>query len=170
MNPTHRLDQAEHLTRRQAVGRPRATDLRGAVSSAYYALFHTLTVAGAARQHSDAAVRNLVSRTFEHRGMKDVARQFANKSGKLWTFAVAVFETVPAELLLVAELFVRLQDARHRAEYDLRRERDFARFEARVRIEDARTALRNWEAARNTPQAQFFLLAMLLKDLGRFAD
>jgi hypothetical protein len=170
VNPAHRLDQAEHLTRRQAVGRPRATDLRGAVSSAYYAVFHTLTTAGAVRQHSDAAVRNLVSRSFEHRGMKDVARQFANKSGKLWAFAVAVFETVPTELLLVAELFVRLQEARHRAEYDLRRDRDFTRPDARELVDDARTALRNWDTVRNTPQAQFFLLALLLKDLARFAD
>ncbi len=170
MNPAHRLDQAEHLTRRQAVGRPRATDLRGAVSAAYYAVFHTLTTAGAARQHPDAAVRNLVSRAFEHRGMKDVARQFANKSGKLWAFAVAVFETVPTELQLVAESFVRLQEERHRAEYDLRRDRDFSRASAQTLVDDARDAIRNWEAVRNTPQAQFFLLAMLLKDLARFAD
>jgi hypothetical protein len=81
MNPQHLLDQAEHLTQRQTVGRPRATDLRRAVSAAYYAVFHTLTTAGAARQHTDAAVRQLVARAFEHRGMKDVARQFASRWG-----------------------------------------------------------------------------------------
>jgi len=120
--------------------------------------------------HTDAAVRHLASRAFDHRGMKDVARQFANQNGRLWTFAIATFGSVPPELVRVAELFVVLQDVRHRAEYDCRRERDFARLPAQALVADARNAVRDWEAVRNTPQAQFFLLAMLLKDLARFAD
>lgn len=170
MNVGHLFDQAEHLTTRQVVGRPRPIDLRRAVSAACYAVFHTLTEAGAARLHTDAATRHLLTRTFDHRTMKDAARQFANKSGKLWTFAVGTFGTIPAELSLAAELFVKLQEARHQAEYDHRQEYNFSRPSTRNLVTDARAAIRAWEAVRNTPQAHFFLFALLVKDLGRYAD
>ena len=170
MNIAHLLEQAGHLAGRQAVGRPRPIDLRRAVSAAYYAVFHTLTEAGAARLHTDATTRHLLSRTFDHRTMKDAARQFANKSGKLWLFAVATFGSVPQELVRVAELFIKLQEARHQADYDRRTASNFSRAVCQLRVTDARNLIRAWEAVRGTPQAQFFLLALLLKDLGRFAD
>lgn len=170
MNVDHLLDQADHLADRQAVGRPRAVDLRRAVSAAYYAVFHTLTEAGAGRLHSDPATRHLLTRAFDHRTMKDAARQFANKNGRLWSFAASAYGSVQQELIRVAELFVKLQEARHQAEYDHRRASDFSRQETRDHADNARTLIRDWEAVRNTAQAQFFLLALLLKDLGRFAD
>lgn len=45
----------------------------------------------------------------------------------------------------------------------------FGRLATRQLVADARSAIRDWEVVRNTPAAQFFLLA-LLKDLARFAD
>jgi hypothetical protein len=111
-----------------------------------------------------------LARAFDHRAMKDAARQFSNKNGRLWAFAVGVYGSVQQELVRVAELFVRLQEARHQAEYDHRQVRNFSRPATRDLVTDARNLIRDWETVRNAAQAQFFLLALLLKDLARFAD
>jgi hypothetical protein len=47
LNPDHLFDQAERLVATTAGGAPRQADLRRAVSSVYYGLFHAILTAAA---------------------------------------------------------------------------------------------------------------------------
>jgi hypothetical protein len=54
LNPDHLLEQADKLISPPAAGPPRQVDLRRAISSAYYGLFHSCLTAAAA--HGDVAM------------------------------------------------------------------------------------------------------------------
>ena len=58
MNPDHLLDQANLLIQASVAGAPRQVDLRRAISTAYYALFHFAMSAAADMAVSKAARRN----------------------------------------------------------------------------------------------------------------
>ena len=93
-------------------GRPRQANLRRAVSTAYYAMFHCLAaccadllVGGAGAERSEPAWRQ-VYRALEH----GAARQRCNRRDMVQKF--------PAEIRQFAERFVAMQQRRHRADYD----------------------------------------------------
>ena len=88
--PRDLLAQARLLATKES-SRPKQASLRRAVSAAYsyYALFHLLVsdavrrlLAGSDRE----ALRNCLSRAFDHAVMKRVARQFAQR-GRSWNLA-----------------------------------------------------------------------------------
>lgn len=95
-----------HATRR----RPRQVDVNRALSSAYYALFHTLArvcadaIAGTGGDRSQAAWRQTY-RALAHGTAKNACKQARNKG-------------FPAEIVGFAEAFVDLQELRHAADYD----------------------------------------------------
>lgn len=64
------LEQAHHLAYREADD-PRQASLRRAVSTAYYALFHSL-VDEAVGQWGVERQRGMLGRTFEHGKMKGI--------------------------------------------------------------------------------------------------
>src|SRR6266540_2491289 len=107
------LEQAYHLATRDTQGRPRQANLRRAVSSAYYALFHFLVdeacraaIGMGPEQH---ALRAIVARAFEHTSMAKVSKGFA--SGTLPTkFQPAAGGSIPKELRHIAEAFLSLQE------------------------------------------------------------
>jgi hypothetical protein len=103
-------------------GRPDQASLRRAVSTAYYALFHRVIEMSAGlivRGTGDAMLRYAVSRAFEHGAMKKLAQGLA--SGTPHSNMRPLIPTVPPELRFVANAFVRLQEARHWADYDVSR-------------------------------------------------
>ena len=65
-------------------------------------------------------------------------------------------------LVAVARVFVRLQDARQTADYDLSFK--FERQEALDLLRLARTAHRNFAEVRSEPETAIFLAALLLND------
>lgn len=93
-------------------GRPRQAELRRAVSTAYYALFHTLArcgadlVAGSTKQHRSQRAWQQVYRSLDHRE----TRKRCAQQTRLAEF--------PTEIQVFADAFVRLQKSRHRADYD----------------------------------------------------
>jgi hypothetical protein len=108
VNIDHLLD----LARRLGAGttkRPRQTDLRRAVSSAYYALFHALALnnanrlVGSTKRGSQAWLR--VYRALEHIKAKDELRR-------------TELRLVSPNVDTFASLFVYLQNVRHKADYD----------------------------------------------------
>lgn len=155
------LEQAEHLVAREPK-QPRQASLRRAVSAAYYALFHLLTAEAARRLAPDqrAGLRAIVGRAFVHGDMKAVCRQFA---AQRLVRPLDELVTLPIEpaLILVAATFVELQEARHIADYDLSRSLD--RLAARERVRTARRAFAEWHVVRQLPNANVFLLALLLQ-------
>lgn len=164
MNPLHLLEQAEQLAR-GGVGRPRQADLRRAISTAYYALFHLLTQAGAALVHRSAVLRPLLARHYEHRDMKNASRGFAD--GRLPAPLERIAGDVPEELSTAAKMFIELQEARHLADYDTSREGVLSRPDVREILARTRQAFEAWDTLRTTPAGELYLLALLFHPLVR---
>lgn len=98
-------------------GRPRQTELRRAVSAAYYALFHTLALSGAnALAGSSSTNRNQPAWRQAYRALEHghARNQCLNRP------AMNMFT---AEIRNFGQLFVFLQSQRHSADYD-----PYARF------------------------------------------
>jgi hypothetical protein len=164
MNPQHLLDLAEQIAR-GGTGRPRQSDLRRAVSTAYYALFHLLTQSGAALVHSSAVLRPILARHYEHREMKNASKSVA--AGQVPTPLQQVTATVPVDLMTVAKTFIELQEARHQADYDSSPAIQFTRQDVLDVVRRARHAFQAWETVRNTPAGELYVLAMLFHPLVR---
>ena len=93
-------------------GRPRQAELRRAVSTAYYALFHTLArcgadlVAGSTKQHRSQRAWQQAYRALDHGETRKRCTQKVRLAG------------FPPEIQVFAAVFVRLQKLRHWADYD----------------------------------------------------
>ena len=92
-------------------GRPRQANLRRAVSTAYYAMFHCLAVCcadllvgGVGAERSEPAWRQAY-RALEH----GAARQRCNRT--------AIIQKFPVEIREFADRFAGMQQKRHRADY-----------------------------------------------------
>jgi uncharacterized protein (UPF0332 family) len=166
------LEQAAHLARRET-RKPKQASLRRAVSAAYYALFHLLT-SDAARLLSPVTPPNLkivVQRAFNHADMNKVCKSFvaahvaseANKRSDAIPSATRQLLTFPldSDLVDVLQAFVKLQDARHEADYDL--QRSWSRLDAMAYVEVARQAFAKWARVRRAPNAAVFMSALLLQ-------
>ena len=129
------------------------------MSAAYYALFHLL-VADGARLLSPTQPRGLsllIGRAFNHGDMRAVCRGFvqANVAAVRGrpsnaipevTRALLTFPLEPA-LLDVLQAFVELQEARHQADYDLRR--TWNRLDAATHVQTARNAFASLSISRS---------------------
>ena len=112
MNPSDLIDIARHLaTGGGRRGRPRQTDLCRAVSTTYYAQFHTTArcgadmLAGATRANRNQSAWEQTYRALEHGNARNQCR---NQS------AMAQF---PLEIQEFARHFVDMQQRRHHADY-----------------------------------------------------
>jgi hypothetical protein len=122
IDPSHLIDQARRLSANQRTGKPRQADLRRAISSAYYAVFHALSAAAAdmfaGKSRRNAVSYTLLYRAFEHTQLKRLCEVASRptlpdryqQSLRLASFSVAVQD--------FASAFIRLQKWRHRADYD----------------------------------------------------
>lgn len=153
------LEQAQFLVQREQ-RRPRQASLRRAVSTAYYAVFHLLA-SGAASQASPAAPAGLserVQRALEHGAMKEAAKRF--EAGTLPDHVRSLLTNpLPAPLVSVARSFVRLQEMRHMADYDVASR--FERARAKNAVALATQLFVDWEAIRNTDDARVFLASLM---------
>ena len=128
-------------------------NVRRAVSSAYYALFHLLVRDAVANwKHSDH--RSRLARTFDHKRMKDASTAIVKKIGYVRNSESA--ESGPEQALrlrlsTVAQAFVDLQQARHKADYDV--EEPFQRLDAAVDVAQARLAFLTWAEVKDEPLA-----------------
>lgn len=142
--------------------RPKQATLRRAISTAYYAVFHMLTAAATrlfVRDTPELAGR--LNRTFQHGDMKKASTEFA--SGRLPTALTPrgggprVFS---ADLKRVLEVFTKLQQERHAADYDTLRR--FTRDEARALVVEAEAAFASWQSVSQTDDARLYLGCFLL--------
>ncbi len=91
--------------------------------------------------------------------MKDASRTFSGGTLPDWIVAVVPHLAVPADLQAVAEAFVLLQAARHRADYDLTA--DFTRLEATEFVTLARDSIARWPAVAEDDAARLYLAGLL---------
>ena len=133
---------------------PKQVDLRRAVSAAYYALFHLLTTE-AAQNWKHESQRNRFARMFDHGRMKTC-------SSKISSRAIPVDPTeipIATELRLVADSFVKLQQARHTADYD--NSKAWSRTQVYEVIAQAEDAMTSWSNIRETEMAQDYLFDLM---------
>ena len=130
--------------------RPKQANLRRAISSAYYAVFHQLIEDAVALLLPArlAELRVQVGRKFAHSTMKKVAQAAAKRQNKN---------------LATVSSFIALQDARHEADYDF--SRSFTKWEATEYIEMAREAMTHLDAARTTAEGEQCMVELLLNRL-----
>jgi uncharacterized protein (UPF0332 family) len=121
-NPDHLLEQADRLAARGHAGQPRQADLRRAVSTAYYAVFHAVAAA-AADQYVGVTKRStsqytLVYRSVDHRVLRDLCASITKRQ-----VPQKLARHVPAtgfgpDMESFATNALELQRMRHEADYD----------------------------------------------------
>jgi uncharacterized protein (UPF0332 family) len=153
------LDQATLLAQVD-LRRPKQANLRRAVSSAYYALFHLLTSEASGLYAVETGLAARINRTLNHGEMKKVSQSIANhKLPKALSPPGGGYVT-PADVRTVADAFVNLQQARHEADYDL--SRTFTRKEALMFMQTAHQAFHAWENVNKTDDARMYLACFQL--------
>jgi hypothetical protein len=158
------LEQARHLATRDRRGKPKQTNLRRAVSSAYYGLFHYLTrrsslaVIGAAPE--ERPFRNLVARGFVHGTMLAACKSFANTTMPHFVQQAIPTLGIPAEIRQIADTFSDAQETRHAADYDLSKR--FRRSDVLTFIGQVEAAIQAFENLPRSSERHFFLVALLI--------
>lgn len=122
IRPDWLLRQANELGYREGgEGQPRNINLRRAVSSAYYALFHGIVLTTTGLLLSDATLeeRQRLARSFSHSNLR-LACQYVVKPNDAPKMArpIAAAAAGSTPLVDVAEALLSLQEARHNADYD----------------------------------------------------
>lgn len=156
------LEQARQLATWDA-GRPRQANLRRAVSSAYYAVFHFLidqscrNVMGAL--HAQREYRQVLGRAFSHSSMKNACESFAGGTLKASVRrGLPGSFVVPPRVQQIANDFIDLQYARHQADYDLTQR--FARKDVLALINQAETAIETFRQLGASDEKAFFLACL----------
>jgi hypothetical protein len=121
-NADHLLDQAERLAAPLRSGAPRQADLRRAISSAYYSLFH-FCLSAVADEFVGVSQRTssryaLVYRSVDHRGLKDLcaeARKQTPPAKYVPYFPLGGFDL---DIQVFSTAMIELQERRHQADYN----------------------------------------------------
>ncbi len=162
LSPEHLFDQADKLIAAPIAGRPRQVDLRRAISSAYYGLFHaTLTAAAdnfVGRAQRSTLEYGLVYRSVDHKSLRDLCLevQKATLPAKYRGYEPA--GGFGPDIRVFAAGMIELQDARHAADYDpmLR----FKTADARLAISTGRSALTRFARASARRRGRFLSLLL----------
>ena len=156
MDPDRLIHIAGHLAGGGAGprrGRPNQTDLRRAVSAAYYALFHTLAatcsdqLAGPGRSSSVQAAWRQTYRALEHGHARN---QITRKSA---------LQRFPPDIVDFADHFKVMQDLRQAADYDP--DASFDRRQVAQLVEETQRRSRRFKAAPRAEQRAFGLYVLL---------
>jgi uncharacterized protein (UPF0332 family) len=168
------LTDAEFLLSR--LGRPTPETTGRAISNAYYALFHGLkhtanrALLGATRTAETSA------RWFDHSTMRAVCTWFNRTAATRLPAKVTSLLSRPGyggpvpdwlcspDTKLVADAFVELQEARHRADYSETPADRFTKLQATQYIERARLACAALSRLSSTEDGRLFLLLLLTGD------
>jgi len=132
-------------------------ELRRAVSTAYYAVFHLL-VSETTLNWSRISSRNALGRMFDHGLMKRVSDRVADPKKMPYD---GEDPSIVDGLRFVAESFVELQGQRHIADYD--NGQIWTQLDAGVPIAIAKTAFHAWDQIKHADIAQEYLVSLLIR-------
>ena len=121
LEPGELLATARFLSGSASSPAPTDAHLRRAVSSAYYALFHTVLRAAAERfmgQVPQAPGYSLLYRSFDHQHMSRMCEELQRSTLRTKYRAALHCNAVSKDMQEFADAFPRLQSARHDADYD----------------------------------------------------
>lgn len=158
------LGQAEDLIDQAGPGRPKQADLRRAVSAGYYAVFHQIVndvcvfVLGVSDSKGPVGAR--LRRTVHHKSVKSAALWFSSAGRPPPALHDALADPIPVQLRELADRVIVLQEARHRADYNLTE--PVTMTEARWLVAEAREAIDALASLQSSPAKSVFLLGCLL--------
>lgn len=153
---SHELIATARRLANMNASKPRQADLKRAVSTAYYALFHTLAQECADRFIGVGAVRHGVAWRQVYRALEHgFAKQSCGQVSRLG---------FSADLVHFADTFARFQDQRHRADYDPAA--CYRRAEVLLLIEEADHAIKALKQT-TTSERRAFAALVLLKNRQR---
>jgi hypothetical protein len=160
LNPDHLFEQAERLVAPPPAGPPRQVDLRRAISSAYYGLFHFCLTAAADEfvgvTQRAASRYALVYRSIDHKTLKDLCTD-AKKSTPPAKYAAYVpTGGFDANVQAFSTAVIELQEKRHLADYNPQPR--FRSSDARLAIGTAQSAIRRFLAASEEHRKAFLTL------------
>lgn len=162
LNPEHLLDQAERLIAAPPAGPPRQVDLRRAVSSAYYAVFHFVLTAladeVAGRTQRGTPRYELVYRSVDHRQFYSLCDELRKSSPKQKLLPYLTARGPGVNMQAFAAAAVDLQQQRHRADYNPTPR--FRTSEVQLIISTARGALTRFQRL-TAPRRKAFLTLLL---------
>ena len=139
------IGTARRLASSGATGKPRQSDLRRSISTAYYALFHAFAKDGADLYVGASTSRPTAAWTQAYRGLD---HGFARNA------CLKVVEPgFPAPLVSCAATFVWLQGERHTADYDPVAR--FTRGQAVLIVAEAEQAIRDLRGAGRADRRAF---------------
>lgn len=158
--------QAETLAKLDS-RKPKQANLRRAVSSAYYAVFHYLVDQACCiqfgTQHAQAPYRHVLGRAFAHNVMKQACTSFGGG-----TLKDAVIKGLPRDasgnyaissaIRGLALGFAELQEKRNVADYD--RSERFKRSEVLIVIEQAKEQVARFSELELSDAKKFFLACL----------
>ena len=134
-------------------------DFRRAVSAAYYAVFHLLTMTAAESWAVDRE-RHRFARLFEHGRLKTASVNLLSKlKERLGDKAAAEDRKTADTLAAIARTFVALQQDRNSADYD--NSRAWSYTEVEDVIVRAHDLYLDWNIVSKTPLAESYLLDLL---------
>ncbi len=160
LNPEHLLDQADRLVAPPGGGAPRQADLRRAISSAYYAIFHAVIAEAAdnlvGRKYRESPRYALVYRSIDHKSLRKLCEDIQKTTLPAKYSAYSPTGGFGGDLVALATAVVDLQEKRHLADYDpLFRVRTSDAVSA---VATARAAIQRFKGASRTPRKDFLLL------------
>lgn len=129
-------------------------NLRRAVSTAYYALFH-FVINEATSVWSHDETRPVLARVFEHGRMKALCDKTCGSIKDLTPFDQ---RTSDDHLRAFAKIFIRAQQAREDADYDTTSQWTLANVVDHIEL--IAEAIRSWEAIREETAARQFLVQL----------
>ena len=160
LNPNHLLDQADRLVTTHG-GARRQADLRRAISTAYYAVFHAIVIE-AADDFVGATQRQtgryaLVYRSIDHRSLRTLCEDIRKPTlpAKYSKYRPPTGE-FGHDLTAVAAAVADLQEKRHLADYDPSFR--VVPSEAVSAIATGRTAIARFRRANRTQRGAFISL------------
>ena len=146
---------------------PTQANLRRAVSSAYYAVFHLFSAEVAAQISpvGPSGLRVRTQRALTHNTMYKAAESFSQAGVRPRNLATDITMSGPisAELTDIAKGFKQLQDERHAADYDV--SRSFDRIEALALVQTAEDIFSDWDTEKISGNAPVFLASLMFWQL-----
>jgi uncharacterized protein (UPF0332 family) len=160
-NPEHLFEQAESLITLQT-GRPRQADVRRAISTAYYGLFHAVVMAAVdiyvGKTNRDTGRYGLAYRTVDHSWLRDLCKEVQKPTLTNRFKPYAPSDGFGANIVALAIAVCELQQKRHAADYDVMIKVN--RSDAAFAIRAARAALVRFSESSDDKRIAFLSLLL----------
>jgi hypothetical protein len=162
LNPEHLFAQAAALVRPSSGGQPRQIDLRRAISSAYYGIFHATLIAAAdevvGATKRSAPLYGLVYRSVDHRKLRDVCLEVRKPQPSTRYAPYVPAGGFGAAIAAYAVSVVELQEKRYSADYNPLVSVTLS--DARLAIATARTAVDRFTTSSTAGRSAFLMLLL----------